>query len=44
MGEAKLRKNPDGTYKSIKGDSYKYDQWRLLQRMKKFIESKRRVK
>jgi hypothetical protein len=41
MGQAKLRKNTDGTYKSIKGDAYKFDQWRFLVRMKKFIEKKR---
>jgi hypothetical protein len=43
-GQAKLRKNADGTYKSTKGDAYKFDQWRFLERMKKFIEKKVRGK
>ena len=44
MGQAKLRKNKDGTYKSIKGEDYKLMQWRFVVRFKKFIESKRRGK
>jgi hypothetical protein len=40
MGEAKLRRNKDGTYRSLKGDGYKFDQWRFLQRMKLFIAKK----
>lgn len=38
MGEARKRKNRDGTYREIKGDAYKYEQWRLIERFKKYME------
>ena len=42
MGEARKRKNPDGSYKFIKGDSYKWLQPRLLTRYIKIMREKRR--
>jgi hypothetical protein len=42
MGEARRRKLAGD--KTFKGNDYRFDQWRFLQRMKKFIESKVRGK
>jgi len=43
MGEAKRRKI-DGKYVFYKGSDYKLEQWRLLMRLQKYIEMKRREK
>lgn len=40
MGEARKRKLAGD--KTFRGDAYKYSQWRLLERMKKFIEQKKK--
>lgn len=39
MGEARRRKLAGDT--SYRGDAYKYEQYRLIERMKKFIERRK---
>jgi hypothetical protein len=43
MGQAKERKNPDGTYRDIKGPGYKIRQHSFKQRVVKWAEVIRRI-
>ncbi len=41
MGEARKRKNSDGSYKSFKGDDFKYTQLRMVTKYLKYLREKK---